>query len=122
MEDSQVEMSNGEVFKVDTAVRRTDKIKTQRANSATKTKDQAKELKKQKELNKQLEAKLEARLTASRMPFVEDKRGREEEIDAGNVWPHKYCQVIYKDDKPPEVIVIGAAFDFKNFVKDRLLD
>ena len=27
-----------------------------------------------------------------------------------------------KDDKPPEVIIIGAAFDFKNLLKDRLPD
>ena len=27
-----------------------------------------------------------------------------------------------KDKKPPEVSVIGAAFDFKNFLKDRLPD
>ena len=31
-------------------------------------------------------------------------------------------QSFIKDKKPPEVSVIGAAFDFKNFLKDRLPD
>ena len=58
MEDGKVEVFNGEVFKVDTAVRRTDKNTAQKANRAEKSKDAAKELKKQKDLNKKLEAKL----------------------------------------------------------------
>ena len=78
MEDGKIEMFNGEIYYMKDAVKTADKNKAHRANKADKKKDAAKELKKEQDKVK----KLEARLAAARMPYLEDNRGREVEIDA----------------------------------------
>ena len=81
MEDGQIEMFTSEIYKMKDAVKTADKNKAHRANKADKTKKAAKELQKVQKENK----KLDAQLARSRMPFLEDKRGTEDEIDAEQV-------------------------------------
>ena len=81
MEDGQIETFTSEIYKMKDAIKTADKNKAHRANKADKKKDAAKELQKIKDQNK----KLTARLAQARIPFLEDKRGTEEEIDAEQV-------------------------------------
>ena len=81
MEDGQIETFDSKIHKMKDYEKIAEKNKTQRANKATKTKDAAKELQRLQKENK----KLSANLAQSRMPFLEDKRGTEEEIDAESV-------------------------------------
>ena len=81
MEDGQIETFDSKIHKMKDYEKTAEKNKTQRANKADKKKDAAKELQRLQKENK----KLTANLAQSRMPFLEDKRGTEEEIDAESV-------------------------------------
>ena len=81
MEDGQIEDFAGEIYKKKDALKTAEKNKAHRANRADKKKVTEKELQKMKDQNK----KLTAQLARSRMPYLEDKRGTEEEIDAEQV-------------------------------------
>ena len=81
MEDGQIETFDSKIHKMKDYEKTAEKNKTQRANKADKKKDAAKELQRLQKENK----KLSANLAQSRMPFLEDKRGTEDEIDAENI-------------------------------------
>ena len=81
MEDGQIEDFTSTVHKMKDYERTAEKNKTQRANKADKKKGKDKEIQRLQKENKLLTANL----AKSRMPFVEDKRGTEEEIDAESV-------------------------------------
>ena len=81
MQEGQITAFDGEVYKMKDYGKTADKNKTQRANRADKKKKTDQEMEKLKKENK----KLEAKLARSRMPFVEDKRGTEDEIDAEHI-------------------------------------
>ena len=81
MEDGQIETFDSKIHKMKDYEKTAEKNKTQRANKADKKKDAAKELQRLQKENKLLTANL----AQSRMPFLEDKRGGEEEIDAEHI-------------------------------------
>ena len=81
MEEGTIETFDRKVYNMKDVDKTAEKNKTQRANKADKKKDAAKELQRLQKENK----KLSANLAQSRMPFLEDKRGTEEEIDAESV-------------------------------------
>ena len=81
MEDGQIEDFTSEIHKMNDTLKTAEKNKAHRANKADKKKDAAKELQKVKDQNK----KLEAKLAKARMPYLEDKRRTEDEIDAEQV-------------------------------------
>ena len=78
MEDGQIETFDSKIHKMKDYEKTAEKNKTQRANKADKKKDKDKELQRLQKENKLLTANL----AQSRMPFLEDKRGGEDEIDA----------------------------------------
>ena len=78
MEEGTIETFDSKVYNMKDFEKTAEKNKTQRANKATKKKAAEKEIQRLQKENK----KLSANLAQSRMPFVEDKRGTEDEIDA----------------------------------------
>ena len=104
MEDGQIEDFTSKIYKMKDFEKTAEKNKTQRANKADKTKNAEKELQRVQKENK----KLTAQLAQSRMPFLEDKRGSEDEIDAEQVQ-------LYTANTTPRKQRFGQAS-----VKDRL--
>ena len=100
MEDSQIETFDSEIYMMKDAEKTADKNKAHRANKAEKKKVTEKELQKEKNRNK----KLTAQLARARMPYLEDKRETEEEIDAEQV-------ELYTSNSKPRKQRFGPAED-----------